>query len=239
MDKRVKFDFAVIFSNGGGLQGQDFRLDIAGDDITDEALAEYLVRDLRLLMVERVSILKKEIISEPHKRLRPGEIALNNAERQHKIESYGKAHEQLAEAIRAFPVEMWQFRAAPDGWTIHEIMIHIADSEVNSYVRCRRAIAEPGSAVLGYNEVEWAKALHYHEQSTDEALELFKCLRRASYELIKTLPDSVWVNTIEHSENGTMTLEDWLIDYEDHIPAHIAQMRAVYEAWVIAEFPAG
>lgn len=164
---------------------------------------------------------------------------MNKSERQQKIESYGKAHAQLVEAIRAFPVEMWQYRAAPDGWTIHEIIIHIGDSEVSSYVRCRKAIAESGAVVLAYNEVEWAKALHYHEQSTDDALELFKCLRRASYNLILTVPDSAWANTIQHSENGTMTLEDWLIDYENHIPEHIAQMRQVYEAWVVAEFPAG
>jgi arylformamidase len=67
-DKRVKFDFEVDFSNGGGIQGQDFRLDIDGDDISDEALADYIVRDMRLLMVGGVRILNKEIIEERHKR---------------------------------------------------------------------------------------------------------------------------------------------------------------------------
>lgn len=68
MDKRVQFDFEVTFTNGGGLDGQDFRLDIEGDDISDEALADYIVRDLRLLMVGEVRILNKQIITEPHKR---------------------------------------------------------------------------------------------------------------------------------------------------------------------------
>jgi arylformamidase len=65
---RVRFDFAIEFANGGGLQGQDFRLDIDGDDIDDDALADYIVRDLRLLMVERVTILDKVVIRERHKR---------------------------------------------------------------------------------------------------------------------------------------------------------------------------
>jgi len=69
-EKRVKFAFEVDFANGGGLQGQDFRLDIEGDDISDAELADYLVRDLRLLMVGAVRILRKEIIEEPHKRTR-------------------------------------------------------------------------------------------------------------------------------------------------------------------------
>ena len=67
-DKRVKFDFEVDFSNGGGIQAQGFRLDIGGADIGDEVLADYIVRDMRLLMVSAVRILNKEIISERHKR---------------------------------------------------------------------------------------------------------------------------------------------------------------------------
>jgi arylformamidase len=69
--RRVKFDFEVDFSNGGGLQGQDFRLDIEGEDISEEQLARYIVEDMRLLMVEEVRILNKEIVAERHKRVDP------------------------------------------------------------------------------------------------------------------------------------------------------------------------
>lgn len=68
MEKRVQFDFELEFTNGGGLQGQGFRLDIEGDTISDEELAMYIVRDLRLLMVGKVRILRKEIFTEKHKR---------------------------------------------------------------------------------------------------------------------------------------------------------------------------
>lgn len=67
---RVVFDFEIDFSNGGGLQGQGFRLDIDGDDIGDAELAGYIVRDMRLLMVAAVRIHGKRIIAEPHKRPR-------------------------------------------------------------------------------------------------------------------------------------------------------------------------
>jgi arylformamidase len=69
--RRVKFDFEVDFSNGGGLQGQDFRLDIEGENFSEEQLARYIVEDMRLLMVEEVRILNKEIIAERHKRVDP------------------------------------------------------------------------------------------------------------------------------------------------------------------------
>ena len=67
-EKRAVFDFEVEFSNGGGVQGQGFRLDIDDGDIADDALAAYIISDLRLLMVSNVRILNKRIVEEPHKR---------------------------------------------------------------------------------------------------------------------------------------------------------------------------
>lgn len=157
---------------------------------------------------------------------------MNHQERSQKIESYGAAYQQLVAALKDFPTEMWQFRPAPNRWTIHEIIIHIADSEANSYIRCRRFIAEPGQDVMAYDEEGWAKTLNYHKQSTDEALQLFKWLRLQSYNLIKTLPESTWANTVNHSENGIMTMDDWLHVYQRHIPHHIAQLQAVYQDWL-------
>lgn len=72
--KRAVFDFAVEFTNGGGIQGQGFRLDIDGDDIDDRLLADCIVRDLRLLMAGPVRILQKEIVEEPHKRIAAGPV---------------------------------------------------------------------------------------------------------------------------------------------------------------------
>jgi arylformamidase len=68
MEKRVVFDFDIAFTNGGGIQGRDFRLDIDGDEISDKELADYIIQDMRLLMVGKVDILNKHYISEKHKR---------------------------------------------------------------------------------------------------------------------------------------------------------------------------
>ncbi|MFD9306424.1 hypothetical protein ACFWCB_27830 [Streptomyces sp. NPDC060048] len=64
---RVDFDAEVVFSNGGALQTQGFRLDIPGDDIGDGELGELLVRHLGLLMVGSTKITRRELIQEPHK----------------------------------------------------------------------------------------------------------------------------------------------------------------------------
>jgi hypothetical protein len=160
---------------------------------------------------------------------------MNREERQKLIESYGRGYETLTAAIAEIPREAWHYRGQRDPWTIHEVIVHIADSEANSFVRGRRGIAESGSTVLGYDENVWARALNYEAQSADDAIELFRWLRGNTYKLIRNLPDEVWSNTMEHTDNGTMTLEDWLRTYEDHIPAHVRQMREIYQEWKAAQ----
>lgn len=152
-------------------------------------------------------------------------------DRARKIESYGNAYETLTSALKEFPREMWTFRSPADPWTIHEIVVHITDSEANSYARCRRFIAEPGESLMAYDEMKWASVLRYGEQSADDALQLFRLLRANTYNLIKTLPDDIWQNTAFHPQNGDMTLDDWLDIYERHVPEHVAQMREIFSAW--------
>lgn len=152
--------------------------------------------------------------------------------RAEQIETYAHAHGLLIAALDRFPRDMWHFRPAPDRWTIHEIILHIADSEANSYTRVRRLIAEPGESVMAYDEMKWAQALDYQAQSPDTALELFRWLRRASADLIRRQPEAAWAQTIYHPDNGWMTMDDWLDVYARHVPDHIAQMDEVHEDWL-------
>lgn len=155
--------------------------------------------------------------------------------RQEKIALYTQAADLLTSALERFPREMWQYRSEVDDWTIHEIVVHITDSEANSYVRCRRFIAEPGQPLLAYDENQWAKALDYHALDVDTAVSLFTWLRQSSYELIQTVPDDVWQNEAYHPESGQMSLDDWLDTYSRHVPEHIAQMERIYQAWQQAQ----
>ncbi len=156
---------------------------------------------------------------------------MTNNERQEKIESYGRAFDTLKAAVARFPKEAWGFRPAPDRWTIQEIIIHITDSEANSYVRCRRFVAEPGKDLMAYDENLWAKALDYGTQSAEVSLQLFRWLRQASYALIRDLPEDTWGHANFHPENGMMTMEDWLDTYESHVRNHVAQMEENYQIW--------
>jgi hypothetical protein len=155
---------------------------------------------------------------------------MTDDERQRKIEEYGKAPAYLQQGLARFPRSMWKFRPS-SGWSIHEIVVHIADSEANSYVRCRRFLAEPGQPLMAYDGDRWARDLHYHDQDPDQAVEQFEILRRRSYDLIRRAPPDAWGRQCYHPENGNMTLDDWLDIYARHIPEHVQQMDEVYAEW--------
>jgi hypothetical protein len=152
-------------------------------------------------------------------------------ERRQNIIVYASAYDMLVQAMTRYPREMWQYRPAPHEFTIHEIFVHVTDSEANSFVRARHLIAQPGSAVSAYEEAGWASKLNYHSQSVAEAVELFRLLRGNTAKLLLELPEQVWKHTINHPENGEMGMEDWLEIYARHVPEHIAQMERVYRAW--------
>ena len=159
---------------------------------------------------------------------------MTSVTRKNKLDTYRNAAQVLEAALEEFPRDMWRFRDEHGCWSIHEHLVHIADSEANSYIRCRRFIAEPGQELMAYDENQWASALDYHSMDTDGALELFRALRRRTWELIRDLPESVWSNTCYHPENGDMTLEDWLDVYERHVAEHVEYMRQNYAEWLKA-----
>jgi hypothetical protein len=59
---RVKFDFRVDFENGGYVQGADFLLDLEGDAVSDEVLAEMIVDSMNLARAGKVTLYKKQIV---------------------------------------------------------------------------------------------------------------------------------------------------------------------------------
>jgi DinB superfamily len=156
---------------------------------------------------------------------------MTREERRYMLESFGRAPGQLSAALRQFPKKMWLYKPVPERWSIHEIILHLADSEANSYVRCRRFIAEPGTAVFRIDAARWAGSLGYFHQSTREALEITRRLRGMTYQLLTSVPDNVWSHTVEHPRDGRMTLEQWIQTQERHIPHHIEQMRTTFELW--------
>jgi len=153
-------------------------------------------------------------------------------ERRKMLESFGRAPALLSGVLRQLPKKMWLYKPSPERWSIHEIILHLADSEASSYVRCRHLIAEPGLAVVEFDPARWAGNLGYFHQSTREALEVIRRLRKMTYQLLVSIPESVWLHTAEFPKEGAISLESWIERQERHIPHHTEQMTSNYGAWI-------
>jgi hypothetical protein len=155
---------------------------------------------------------------------------MNTTERQIKIDEFGKGYERFSSVIKSLSDEEMHFRPGPGRWSAHDMIIHVADSEASGYIRLRRALSEPGSSVMPWDQDVWAQKLDYQSQDPALHLELFRLLRQSSYEIVKKIPDEKWNNTYEHPEYGTVTLDGWLDIYSKHIQSHIAQINRNLEA---------
>ena len=153
-------------------------------------------------------------------------------ERCAKLESFGNAPLLLSAALKQLPKKMWLYKPSPEKWSIHDVILHLADSEATAYICCRRLIAEPGSPVLNFDPALWAGTLGYFHQSTKEALEIIRRLRRMTYSVLKGLPEQVWFHTVEDPRDGKVSLEKFLEIQEQHIPHHIKQMKRNHAAWL-------
>jgi hypothetical protein len=153
-------------------------------------------------------------------------------ERAAKIELYGKGYELLIETLEDIPREMWTFKPEPKEWSVHEILIHLADSESNAALRARKLIVEPGGTLMGYDQDRWAVELDYHDQSYEDALETLRLVRKTTYALLKKQPDEVFEHSVKHPEyEEPYTFEKWLNIYSAHISGHIEQITNNYRLW--------
>jgi hypothetical protein len=115
--------------------------------------------------------------------------------------------------------------AEADSWTARQVAHHLADSEAMAYVRLRRLIAEDDPVIVGYDEPEWARRLHY-DRPIGSSIAVLAAVRAASLQLLETLTPAEWDRTGTHSESGSYSVDHWLEIYANHAHEHADQIRA-------------
>jgi len=157
---------------------------------------------------------------------------MDKQERIEKIELYGKGHDLLIDMLKDIPQEMWKFKPDAKEWSVHEVLVHLADSETNAALRARKLMVEPGGTLMGYDQDKWTVELDYHDQSYEDSLEIVRLARKTTYELLKKQRDEVFDHWVKHPEyEEPYTFDDWINIYSAHIPGHIEQIRNNYKIW--------
>ena len=115
---------------------------------------------------------------------------------------------KLFDGYLELPAAILAYRPAPDMWTIHEHIVHTLESEICAFHRYRKAIAEPGGEVLGYDEEAWTPALDYHGNDLDDVVALFKMMRKLAAAHLRRIAGADWsVYRYKHNQFGMVGLE--------------------------------
>ena len=156
---------------------------------------------------------------------------MSAAERAKRIEQYAQGPERLRQALARVPDEMVKWRPGPGKWSVHEVVCHCADSEVNAYARLRYLLAEKEPVILGYDQDHWARAFDYHALPLEPSLAVVEAVRAATASLLRRLADDAWSKAGRHTESGEYTVDGWLKIYADHLEGHARQIDRNVEAW--------
>lgn len=165
---------------------------------------------------------------------------MTGGERLALLDSYADGPGSLTRTLRQIPRRMWHSRPLPGRRSTHEIILTLADWETDCYVRCRQFAANPAEAgasmFAGTPTLEVEHAGSWN-QSTREALDVIRLVRKMTLHILKSSPGNIWAHTVQHPVHGALTLESWLQIQEQRIPIHIEQIKQNYKAWVAKNPP--
>src|SRR5687768_7321524 len=102
----------------------------------------------------------------------------------------------------------------PGGWTVRQLVHHIADSHMNAYVRFKLALTEDEPTIKPYDEAAWAELADTAATEPDVSLKLIEALHVRWVALLRAVPEPAYQRTLRHPEHGrTFTLDQLLAQY--------------------------
>jgi uncharacterized damage-inducible protein DinB len=114
------------------------------------------------------------------------------------------------------------------GWTVRQVVHHLPDSHINSYVRFKLALTEDDPTIKLYEEDRWAQLADSKSTPILVSLTLLDSLHDRWVRLLRSLDEAEWKKTFRHPAMGPMTLEKTLALYAwhgKHHVAHITELR--------------
>lgn len=109
------------------------------------------------------------------------------------------------------------------GWTVRQVVHHVADSHANAYLRFKWLVTEDHPTIKTYDQDVWA-ALPDSRLPVESSLRLLDGLHERWAGFLESLPAEAWSRTGTHPERGEVTLDDLLEIYADHGAHHAGQI---------------
>ena len=149
--------------------------------------------------------------------------------RESSIEEIAAAPARLRAAVEDLSTEQLDTPYRPGGWTVRQVVHHLADSHLNSYARFRLALTEEEPMVKPYDEKAWAQLADARTGDVDVSLRLLEALHARWVALLRSLSPADFARTFRHPEHGVWPLERNLALYAWHGRHHTAHITALRE----------
>ena len=149
---------------------------------------------------------------------------MDRATRESLLARYKDGYRQVVAALDGATDAQLDRLPAPGKWTARQIVHHLADSEMTSAIRLRRLLAEENPLIVGYDQEEFARRLHYDRPLEASVLAL-RAARETSAEILDRLSEEEWSRSGTHSESGNYSITTWLEIYAAHAHNHAEQIR--------------
>ena len=161
----------------------------------------------------------------------PGEITAE--ERAAWIQELHDLPSNLKKAISGLTEAQLRTPYRPGGWTVLQLIHHLADSHINMYTRVRLALTEEVPTIKPYNEAAWAELPDAHEFPTEPSLLILEGLHARLVSLLRSLSNSDLCRTYRHPELGEMSLQSTIALYAWHSRHHVAHVTELRrrEGW--------
>src|SRR5579864_3273286 len=152
--------------------------------------------------------------------------ALSETQRSGLIQQIADMPANLRSAITALSDTQLDTPYRPGGWTVRQVVHHLPDSHMNSYVRFKLALTEDEPTIKPYDEARWAE-LADAKAPVEPSLLLLENLHKRWVLLLNSLMPPDWQRTFRHPERGTMTLDANVQLYAWHGRHHVAHITAL------------
>jgi hypothetical protein len=147
--------------------------------------------------------------------------------RARQIEILRLLPEHLRTAVRGLEEQQLDTPYRDGGWTVRQLVHHVADSHMNSYIRVKLALTEPAPTISAYDEAAWAK-LPDSSLPVEVSLALTGSVHVRLVSLFEAMADADFEKSFRHPERGPVTLGNNLALYawhSQHHTAHITRLR--------------
>jgi uncharacterized damage-inducible protein DinB len=139
-----------------------------------------------------------------------------------------QAPHQLREAVMDLRDDQLDTPYRPGGWTIRQVVHHLPDSHLNSYIRLKLALTEENPVIKPYQEDQWA-LLPDSKLPVEVSLKLMDALHSRWVTILNSLSPSQLEKTFYHPESGENSIATLIALYAWHGRHHIAHITSLRE----------